>query len=97
MNDNSNLSIAKYYNLITLDIDRAHDDYSEEFLCNTKTYLQNNILLFIRYEALQSVTHNFTRDDTRINCAKINELYLLEKVKDSKSLEDYFPFATIIE
>ncbi|CAF4970892.1 unnamed protein product [Rotaria sp. Silwood1] len=97
MNDNSNLSIAKYYNLITLDIDRAHDDYSEEFLCNTKTYLQNNILLFIRYEALQSVTHNYTRDDTRINCAKINELYLLEKVKDSKSLEDYFPFATIIE
>ncbi|CAF3869534.1 unnamed protein product [Rotaria sp. Silwood1] len=95
MNDNSNLSIAKYYNLIKLDIDRAHDDYIEEFLCNTKTYLQNNILLYICYEALQRVTHNFTRDDTRINCAKINELCLLGKVKDSKSLQDYFPFAII--
>ncbi|CAM4789522.1 unnamed protein product [Rotaria magnacalcarata] len=52
MNDKSNLSIAKYYNLIELHIDRAHDDYIDEFLCNTKTYFQNNILLDIDYEAI---------------------------------------------
>ncbi|CAF1533373.1 unnamed protein product, partial [Rotaria sp. Silwood1] len=68
MNDKSNLSIAKYYYLSELRIDRAHDDYIEEFLCNTKTYLQNNIHLDIDYEPLERVTHNFTRDDTRINC-----------------------------
>ncbi|CAF1477318.1 unnamed protein product [Rotaria sordida] len=95
MNDKSNLSIAKYYYLIELNIDRAHDDYIEEFLCNTKTYFQNNILLFIHYEALQRVTHNFTRDDTRINCTKVNELSLYGKVGNSKSCKDYFPFATI--
>ncbi|CAF1467683.1 unnamed protein product [Rotaria magnacalcarata] len=95
MNDKSNLSIAKYYNLIELHIDRAHDDYVDEFLCNTKTYFQNNILLDIDYEVLQKVTNDFRRDDTRINCTKVNELSLSEKVKDSKSVQDYFPFATI--
>ncbi|CAF3984519.1 unnamed protein product, partial [Rotaria sp. Silwood1] len=29
-----------------------------------------NILLHVDYEALQRVIHNFTRDDTRINCTK---------------------------
>ncbi|CAF4481158.1 unnamed protein product, partial [Rotaria sp. Silwood2] len=70
MNDKSNLSIVKYYSLIELQIDRVHDDYFEEFLSNTKTYFQNNIRLVSHYEALQRVTHNFTRDDTRINCTK---------------------------
>ncbi|CAF4176413.1 unnamed protein product, partial [Rotaria magnacalcarata] len=73
----------------------AHDDYIDEFLCNTKTYFQNNILLDIDYKVLQRVTDNFTRDDTRINCTKINELVLFGKVKDSKSVQDYFPFAII--
>ncbi|CAM4982413.1 unnamed protein product [Rotaria socialis] len=95
MNDKSNLSIAKYYNLIDLHIDRAHDDYIDEFLCNAKTYFQNNILLDIDYKVLQRVTHDFTRDDTRINCTKVNELSLSENVKDSKSVQDYFPFAII--
>ncbi|CAF2143390.1 unnamed protein product [Rotaria magnacalcarata] len=95
MNDKSNLSIAKYYNLIDLHIDEAHDDYIDEFLCNTKTYFQNNILLDIDYKVLQRVTDNFTRDDTRINCTKINELVLFGKLECSKALQDYFPFAII--
>ncbi|CAF4488194.1 unnamed protein product [Rotaria sp. Silwood2] len=96
MNDNQNLSIVKYYSRTELQIVQVHDDYIEEFLLNTKTYLQNNILLDIDYESLQRVTHNnFTRDDTRINCAKINKLDLFEKVEDSKSFQDYFPFAKI--
>jgi hypothetical protein len=95
MNDNHNLSVIKYCYLTELDIQQVHDDYIEEFLFNTKTYLQNNILLDIKYKSLQRVTHDFTRDDTRINCAKINEIYLFGKVKYSKSLQDYFPFAKI--
>ncbi|CAF1380761.1 unnamed protein product [Rotaria sordida] len=95
INDKSNLSIVKYNYLIELYIDRAHDDYIEEFLCNTKTYFQNNILLDIHYEALERVTHNFTRDSTRINCMKVNELFLFGKLEYSKSCKDYFPFAII--
>ncbi|CAF5048337.1 unnamed protein product, partial [Rotaria sp. Silwood1] len=73
MNDHQNLSIVKYYSRAELQILQVHDDYIEEFLLNTKTYLQNNILLDIDYESLQRVTHDFMRDDTRINCAKINK------------------------
>ncbi|CAF4065283.1 unnamed protein product [Rotaria sordida] len=103
MNDNQNLSIVKYNYLIELRIYHlAHDDYIEEFLCNTKTYFQNNILLDVDYKALQKVTHHYTRDDTRSNCTKVNELSLFGKFEYSKSLKDkylkdYFPFATIID
>ncbi|CAF2789704.1 unnamed protein product [Rotaria sp. Silwood2] len=95
INDNQNLSIAKYFYLTELDIEQVHDDYIEEFLFNTKTYLQNNILLSIDCKSLERVTHSFTRDDTRINCTKINEIYLFSDVKYSKFLHNYFPFAKI--
>ncbi|CAF0733371.1 unnamed protein product [Rotaria sordida] len=96
MNDNQNLSIVKYNYLIELQIDhRTHDNYIEEFLCNMKTCFQKNILLDVQYEALQRVTHNFTRDDTRINCTKINQLWIYGKFEYSKTLQDYFPFAII--
>ncbi|CAF0734993.1 unnamed protein product [Adineta steineri] len=95
MNAESNLSIVKYNYLVELHIDRSHDCYIEEFLCDTKTYFQNNITLFTYYEALQRVTYDFTRDDTRINCTKINDLVLLDEDQYSKSCKDYFPFAII--
>ncbi|CAF4106632.1 unnamed protein product [Rotaria magnacalcarata] len=95
MNEHPNLSIVKYNCLTELDIDRSHDNYIEEFLCNAKTLFQNNILLYVDYEAIRRVTHNFTRDDTRINCTKIKELVLLGEFECSKALQDYFPFAII--
>jgi hypothetical protein len=97
MNDYQNLSIVKYCYLTDLDFQRAHDDYIEEFLCNTKTCLQNDILLCVDFKPLERVTHSFTRDDTRINCSKINKMYLHGEVEyDCKSVQDYFPFAEII-
>ncbi|CAF1589247.1 unnamed protein product [Rotaria magnacalcarata] len=95
VNDIQNLSIAKYSYLTELDIRQVHDNYIEEFLCNTKTYLQNDILLEVNFNSLERVTNNFTRDDTRINCGKINEIYLFSDVKYSKTLQNYFPFAKI--
>jgi hypothetical protein len=96
MNDNQNLSIVKYCHLTELGILCVHDDYIEEFLCNTTTCLQNGILLDVDFKSLERVTHGFTRDDTRINCGKINELYLYETVEyDCKSVQDYFPFAKV--
>jgi hypothetical protein len=93
--DSRNLSIIEYSCLTELNIVKVHDDYIEQFLLDSKTYLQNNILLHIDYKSLQRVTYNFTRDVTRINCAKINEIYLFDKPEFSNSLQDYFPFAEI--
>ncbi|CAF1333487.1 unnamed protein product [Rotaria sordida] len=70
-----NSSIVKYNYLVTLDIEKVHDDYLEEFLFHTKTYFHNNIVVYINYKSLERVTHNFTGDSTRINCAKINKIY----------------------
>ncbi|CAF3123260.1 unnamed protein product [Rotaria sp. Silwood2] len=94
-NDNRSLSLIEYYFLLELDLLNVHDDYIEEFLFDTKTYFQNNVLLRIKCESLQRVTHNFTRDTTRINCAKINELELSGEPICSDSLQEYFPYARI--
>ncbi|CAF3412615.1 unnamed protein product [Rotaria sp. Silwood1] len=95
-NDCQNLSLIEYSFLNELAIVKGHDDYIEQFLFNTKTYLQNNVLLHINYESLQRVTHNFTRENTRINCAKINKLQLYgEATCPNSSLQEYFPYAKI--
>ncbi|CAF2066214.1 unnamed protein product [Rotaria magnacalcarata] len=94
-NHNFNSTIVKYNYLITLDIEEVHDDYIEEFLFNTKTYFHNNIVMSINYKSLERVTRNFTRDVTRINCAKINEIFLSGEKHYSNSLRDYFPCAII--
>ncbi|CAF4596256.1 unnamed protein product, partial [Rotaria socialis] len=95
INHNFNSTIAKYNYLITLDIEEVHDDYIEEFLFNTKTYFHNNIVISINYKSLERVTRNFTRDVTRINCAKINEIFLSGEKRYFNSLRDYFPCARI--
>ncbi|CAF1531691.1 unnamed protein product [Rotaria sordida] len=94
-NDNQNLSVIEYCFLSDLRIMSVHDDYIKEFLFNTKASLPNNVTLRIKYESLQRVTHNFTRDATRINCAKIDRLDLYGESKRSNSLQEYFPNADI--
>ncbi|CAF3372367.1 unnamed protein product [Rotaria socialis] len=94
-NGSQNLSLVEYSFLNELAIVRVHDHYIEQFLFNTKTYLHNNVLLHIDYESLQRVTHNFTRENTQINCAKINELKLYGETCPNSSLQEYFPNAKI--
>lgn len=67
-------SIIKYLHLIRLDLDNAHIDYANQFLCHTSTYLPHLITLVIRYEQLITVTNNFTNDLTRVNCAQLKRL-----------------------
>jgi hypothetical protein len=96
MNNEQNSALIKYSHLIQLDIQQVHDDYIEEFLSHTKTFFCNYILLYINYQSIERVTCHFTRNSTRINCGKINEIYLCGKENYSiKSLEDYFPCAEI--
>ncbi|CAF2216084.1 unnamed protein product [Rotaria magnacalcarata] len=94
-NDNRNLFAIKYSFLSELVIVDVHDDYVEQFLLDTKTYLPYNIIFRVNYKSLQRATHCFTRDATRINCAKINKLKLDGESKSSNCLKQYFPCANI--
>ncbi|CAF4589421.1 unnamed protein product, partial [Rotaria sp. Silwood2] len=90
-NDNQDFSIINYPYLTTLTLYDAHDDYIEEFLVDTKICLPNNAVhLNIYYEQVKRVTHNFIRDTTRINCAKLNSLNLNGR-RLPKYAKDYFP------
>ncbi|CAF3693730.1 unnamed protein product [Rotaria sp. Silwood1] len=90
-NDNQDFSIINYPYLTILTLYDAHDDYIEEFLVDTKICLPNNVVhLNIYYKQLKRVTHNFTRDTTRINCAKLNSLNLNGR-RLPKYAKDYFP------
>jgi hypothetical protein len=94
--DNQDLSIVKFHHLlyITL-IDDAHDDYIEQFLDNTKTFLSNNVHLNVKLEQLEVVTHHFTRDSTRINCQKLKSLNVFSCNGLSASARKYFPHTYI--
>jgi hypothetical protein len=87
---NKNLSIIKYLHLTHLVLHRAHEDYVEQFLNDTRTCLPSDIYLFIDYRSMKKVTHNFKRAATRINCSKANYIYSDEFSRVPKHFEDYF-------
>ncbi|CAF1320368.1 unnamed protein product [Rotaria sordida] len=90
--DRRSLPVIKYAHLTLLSLNSAHNDYIEQFLIHTKTCLSNYISLDVYYPSLQKVTNNFTRDTTRINCAKINYIYNIDKWNVSKHFHTYFPY-----
>lgn len=83
--------IIRYSYLTELDLMDAHDDYVEQFLDGTKTYLPKNIKFRTTYDCLQRVTHNFTREITRINSTKINNLILAHPYTITDKFIMYFP------
>ncbi len=91
-NDNGNLLIIEYPHLTELDLSEAHDDYVEQFLLDTKTYLPTNVHLYIYYESLQRVTHNFTRDATRINYGKLGYIKFFRKFNYYNNVKGRFPY-----
>ncbi|CAF1514711.1 unnamed protein product, partial [Rotaria sordida] len=52
-NDNQQWSIIQYSHLTQLDLRYSHENYIEQFLINTKTYLLNNVSLHVNYNSLQ--------------------------------------------
>ncbi|CAF0952712.1 unnamed protein product [Rotaria sordida] len=94
-NQNQNLSIIQYPYLLKLDISEAHKDYHEQFLFDNKTCLPNNVRVSMNYRLVKKVTRNFRRITTRSNCAKMNSVIFLEKLKFPDHLKDYFPHAQI--
>jgi hypothetical protein len=86
-------SIIEYSHLTELLLYHAHIDYVEQFLSSLNTCLPCLSLLGVRYEHLTTVTENFTRDATRINCAKVKHI-LLDKVihiAQPRNFYLYFP------
>ncbi|CAF1473202.1 unnamed protein product [Rotaria sordida] len=84
-------SIIEYPHLISLDVYSANSYYAEHFLNETKTHLPRLTELKIRYEDLEMVTKNFTRNETRCNCAKVKRLIVKHRIGYSKDVYHYFP------
>jgi hypothetical protein len=88
-------SIVEYPYLISLNIQRAHYYYVEHFLNETKTHLPRLKELKISSNHLETVTKNFTRDETRRNCARVNRLTVDGLIIDSKDVYNYFPLLSL--
>ncbi|CAF0820594.1 unnamed protein product [Rotaria sordida] len=84
-------SIIEYPHLISLNIEHAHPYYVEHFLNETKTHLPRLRELKITSYQLKNVTKNFTRDETRRNCARVNRLIVECQIVYSKDVYNYFP------
>ncbi len=95
-NENETLSIIKYPYLVALHLYQAHKDYHEQFLCDIKTCLPNNVRVSMDYLLVKKVTRNFRRNTTRTNCAKMSYVFFMRKSKFPDHLADYFPHAQIV-
>ena len=91
-NNNQSYPIVKYPHLTTLNLKFGHTDYTEQFLNESKTHLPRLIDLEIKYNDLQIVTDNFTRDATRRNCSEVKCLRANDVIiAHSKDFYLYFP------
>lgn len=89
--NNQHNSIITYPHLIKLDLYNAHDDYVKLFLDHTRISLFNKITLCINYQHLERVTHQFTRETTRFNCAQVTCLNIYNRFKMIDHFRTYFP------
>ncbi|CAF1203570.1 unnamed protein product [Rotaria sordida] len=84
-------SIVKYPYLTSLDVKYAHEDYLDQFLNETKAYVPCLTQLGVMDIHLNIVTKNFTREETRHNCAKVKQLFVVGSLVHSNNFYDYFP------
>ncbi|CAF1590720.1 unnamed protein product, partial [Rotaria magnacalcarata] len=84
-------TMVEYLHLTSLDVEYSHKDYLEQFLNETKAYVPYLNQLTVRYRHLKAVTNNFTRAETRRNCAKVNQLIINPPLDNSEEHSHYFP------
>ena len=90
--DNCQLhSIIEYPHLTRLDVRYAHRDYVEQFLNETKAFIPCLTEFEVSAHHLKAVTKNFTRKETRRNCAKVKRIDALGSLIYSEDLFLYFP------
>ncbi|CAF1672205.1 unnamed protein product, partial [Adineta ricciae] len=93
LSDNIQLhQIIVYPHLSFLSIDMEGTYYVEQFLNETKTHLPClDHLSLSKYEDLRIVTNDFTREETRRNCANVRRLITENEIVGSKDYHTYFP------
>jgi hypothetical protein len=86
-------SIIHFSHLIELVCHNVHIDYVEQFLSDSNTRLPCLNKIHMSYGDLVSVTKNFTRSTTRMNCAKLKHITFNRKMAmvHSKDYYLYFP------
>jgi hypothetical protein len=90
--DNCQLhSIIEYLHLTRLDVRYAHRDYVEQFLNETKAFIPCLTEFEVSVDHLKAVTKNFTRKETRRNCAKVERIDTLESLIYLEDVFLYFP------
>ena len=93
--DNQHLSVIEYPYLSHLNLYEAHDDYTEQFLADTKTCLPNGVYLSVDYQVVKRVTQDFTRHSTRLNSTKLRSLDLIGIYEIPEYVKEYFPYTKI--
>jgi hypothetical protein len=88
--DNKDLPIIEYSSLTELYLIEIHDDYLEEFLLDFKSLIRNCLTVSVYYDCISRVTNGFTRDETRINSAKIKDLFIPGRHELSDEFLNYF-------
>jgi hypothetical protein len=83
-------SNVEYRHLISLSLFLSHIDYVEQFLNETKIHLPCLTKLDVDYDQLTTVTENFTRNLTRVNCANVKQLSIRRIIVHSKDFYAYF-------
>ena len=91
--DNCQLhSIIEYPHLTILDVEYAHRDYVEQFLNETKAFIPCLTEFEVSVHDLKAVTKDFTRKETRRNCAKVKNIFTTDNtLVHSEDLCLYFP------
>ncbi|CAF1154908.1 unnamed protein product [Rotaria sordida] len=74
-NTNGSFEVVQYLHLTSLHHPHTHIDYVDQMLNESKTRLPCLTELWIHYDQLKTVTNNFTRDATRLNCINVKELH----------------------
>ncbi|CAF1534300.1 unnamed protein product [Rotaria magnacalcarata] len=84
-------SMIEYPHLTSLDVSSSDKDYLEQFLNETKAYVSCLTELEVSHRDLKTVTKNFTREETRRNCAKVKQLNTAQPLDNSQDFYHYFP------
>ena len=80
-----------FSNLSQLAFKKAHIDYAMEFLSNENIRLPRLTTLAITYQALATVTNNFTSSQARLICNRITSLDICEAFVRPSNFHLYFP------
>ena len=89
--DNQPCEIALYPHLVYVDLLCADYNYINQFLNEKKTCVLSLAKLRVVYDCLAFVTNDFTREETRRNCAKVERLLMNTPVACSMDFYRYFP------